>query len=256
MNRLSSLLVTVVVASAISVAGVAVAASAMGGTKSSPTTFYACQAKNGTITKITTDSKLTCAGGAKAVASEKVVSWNSVGPMGAPGPAGAMGAQGPAGATGAPGASGVNNPLVFGPYTTTGDPDSNVCGGNWATDAFTRTYIVTPQSNGSFDVTEVFKGSFVTIAGAAEPNDSACTTSQTGGVTGVFYGDYALNLAAPADFNPNATCAGSCSTASFFSTFFNGAAEPGSYAWEFYYTTPHNGSWQNTDHGNTGEITG
>ena len=43
---------------------------------------------------------------------------------------------------------------------------------------------------------------------------------------------------------------------SFFSSFFNGLAEPGTYAWEFYYAAPGHGTWANTDHGNTGEIIG
>lgn len=256
MNRLASRLLTVAVATIITVGVVAGISAAT----STPSKFYGCKASNGAVTKITTSSSLTCG-------SKSLVSWDAVGPKGPPGAPGAPGPKGSAGQpgpAGQPGASGVNNPLVFGPYPTTGDLDSNVCGGNWATDTLTRTFIVTPQSNGTFDVTELFKGTFVTIAGANEPNDLACTTSQTGGVTGTLYGEYALSLAAPADFNPYATCTATtnggqtdaCNTSSFFSSFFSGASVPGSYAWEFYYSAPGHGMWANTDHGNTGEITG
>ena len=104
-------------------------------------------------------------------------------------------------------------------YLTTGDPDSRIiCGNNWATDSFTRTYIVSPQSNGSFDVTELFKGTFVTSAGFS-PND--CSVQIAAGITGTMYGEYVLNVAAPADFNPYATCTTECDTSDFFSTFFN-----------------------------------
>jgi hypothetical protein len=257
MNRLTSRLLTIAVASIITVGVVAGISAAT----STPSRFYGCKANSGSISKITTSSHLTCSG------SKTVVSWNSQGPAGPAGAPGAPGARGPAGAPGAPGApgaSGVDNPLVYGPYSTTGDLDSNVCGGNWATDTLTRTFIVTPQSNGNFEVTELFKGTFVTIAGQAEPNDTGCTTSQVGGVHGTFYGDYALVTPAPADFNPYATCAPSttppsevdqCTTTSFFADFFN-APFPSTYAWEFYYNAPGHGSWANTDHGNTGEITG
>lgn len=180
----------------------------------------------------------------------------AVGPQGDPGPAGPAGAQGPAGSPGADGTPGANSPLVFGPYNTPHDADSSRCGGDWADDTFARTYIVTPQPNGSFDITELFNGAFVTDAGVSEPNPASCPgTLQTGGVIGKMYGEYVLNLAAPADFNPNATCSSECDTSDFFSDFFSTGA-PSTYAWEFYYKTPSNGNWSNTDHGDTGNITG
>lgn len=169
------------------------------------------------------------------------------GPQGLTGPQGATGPQGPAGA---PGANGVNSPLVFGPYLTTGDPDSSACGGNWATDTFTRTYIVTPNADGSFAITELFKGSFVTLAGNTP---STPCGSLAAGITGTFYGDYALSVPAGSDFNFNATCTTACTTGDFFTAFFN-TSVPASYAWQFHYTTASNGSWNNTDHGNTGNI--
>lgn len=179
------------------------------------------------------------------------------GPQGNTGATGAQGPQGNQGPAGADGPRGASNPLVFGPYNTPNDQDSNTCGGNWATDNFDRTYIVTPQPDGSFDITELYNGTFTTNAGESQPNPASCPgTLETGGVFGHMYGEYVLNLAAPADFNPTATCSAACGTSDFFADFFHGASEPANYAWEFYYTTPSNGDWSNTDHGNTGNITG
>ena len=106
-------------------------------------------------------------------------------------------------------------------------------------------------------MTELFNGGFTTIAGDS-PNDTACNDpadNVTAGITGKFYGDYALKVAAPADFNFTATCPTGCTTGDFFQTFFK-TSEPSSYAWQFHYTTASNGSWDNTDHGNNGNITG
>jgi hypothetical protein len=268
MNRVGTRLL---IAVAAGVASVGVYAGISAATNASPTTFYGCEASNGRIGFITVKPGVKCQG------AQIPVSWNAVGPAGATGGKGAKGDKGDtgaAGANGAPGAkgdkgdkgnSGVNNPLVFGPYTTTGDPDSSVCGGNWATDAFTRTYIVTPGPGDAFQVTELFNGTFVTIAGVPQPNPASCPgTLQTGGVNGTLYGQYAITVGAAdaAAFDPYASCAGSCNTESFFSTFFGGLdfnANPGgniTYGWQFYYNAPGHGSWVNADYGNTGNITG
>ena len=171
------------------------------------------------------------------------------GRQGVAGPAGATGAQGLAGATGPAGANGVGSPLVFGPYDS-GSADSSVCGNNWANDTYTRTYIVTPQANGSFSVTELFNGTFVTLAGFS-PND--CAVTIPAGITGQFYGNEAFTIPIGADFNFTATCPAGCTGTQFVATFFN-TTFPSGYAWQFHYTTPANGSWNNTDHGNTGNI--
>ena len=176
----------------------------------------------------------------------------ATGPQGLAGPAGATGAQGPAGAAGATGpagANGIGSPLVFGPYDS-GSPDSSVCGNDWATDTFTRTYIVTPQPDGSFSVTELFNGTFVTLAGFS-PND--CAVTIPAGITGQFYGNEAFTIPVGADFNFTATCPAGCTGTQFMAAFFN-TTFPSGYAWQFHYTTPANGSWNNTDHGNTGNI--
>jgi hypothetical protein len=173
----------------------------------------------------------------------------ATGPQGLPGPTGPQGPAGATGATGPAGASGVNSPLVFGPYDS-GSPDSSVCGNDWANDTFTRTYIVTPQPDGSFSVTELFRGTFVTLAGFS-PND--CGVTIPAGITGQFYGNEAFTIPVGADFNFTATCPAGCTGTQFVTAFFNRTFPP-SYAWQFHYTTAGNGSWNNTDHGNSGNI--
>lgn len=192
-------------------------------------------------------------------------STGATGAQGNPGPTGAAGPTGQAGPPGAPGTPGANGapgpagaagqtPLMFGPYNS-GSTDSSVCGNDWANDAYTRTYIVTPQHDGTYEVTELFKGVFTTIEGNS-PNDSDCTSpggDVTAGIQGTMYGSYALAVPAPADFDFAATCPAGCTTSDFFATFFNSAI-PNTYAWEFYYNAPGHGSWANTDHGNSGNI--
>jgi hypothetical protein len=133
---------------------------------------------------------------------------------------------------------------------TTADQDSSACGGNWASDNFTRTYIVTPASDGSFTVTELFNGTFTTLSGNTP--DSPCGSLAVG-ITGTMYGDYVLSAPIGSDFNFTATCTTSCTTDDFFSSFFS-TTTPANYAWQFHYNTASNGSWSNTDHGNTGNI--
>ena len=165
------------------------------------------------------------------------------------------GPKGDTGATGPPGLRGINSPLVFGPYNS-GGLDSSVCGNDWATDTYTRTYTVTPQSDGSFQVTELFDGTFVTLAGDS-PND--CNVTIPAGITGTMYGDYAVVVPTASDFNFKAACPPGCTTRQFFTAFFGKPAsfiDSATYAWQFHYAAdnPADGTWDNTDHGNTGNI--
>jgi hypothetical protein len=175
------------------------------------------------------------------------------GDTGTTGPAGQAGAKGDTGATGA---SGVTSPLVFGPYANTGDPgDSSICGNNWANDTFTRTFIVTPQVDGSFDVTELNQGTFVTLAGAS-PND--CGVTIAAGATGTWYGDWVFTIPATDHANFNfAEGSGGTGTEFVHSHFGAGTDFPSDYAWQFHYKsdTPSGGSWDNTQWENTGNIT-
>ncbi len=184
----------------------------------------------------------------------------AAGSAGTKGNTGAQGAQGPAGPAGSQGSkgdkgdSGASSPLVFGPYAS-GSTDSSVCGNDWATDTYTRTYVVAPGSDGSFEVTELCNGSFVTLAGLSP---GSCSITLPAGITGKFYGDYAVKVPAGADFNFTATCASGCTTSQFFTTFFgkdSSFMDTATYGWQFHYATTGHGSWDNTNHGNSGNIT-
>ena len=190
------------------------------------------------------------------------------GPAGRQGPKGDTGGQGPKGDKGDKGDSGVNSPLVFGPYQAAG-PDSGFCGNNWANDRYTVTFVVAPQPDGSFVVSEMMKGSFATLAGASPNNNqSGCLTGSgpqiRAGISGSLYGDFVVPVTAPADFNPTATlddstpCGATCTSDKFFEAFFGksaGYTNSTSYAWQFFYTTPNvaHGHWADTDHTTAGD---
>ena len=190
------------------------------------------------------------------------------GAKGPQGPKGDTGDQGPKGDKGDKGDSGVNSPLVFGPYQAAG-PDSGFCGNNWANDTYTVTFVVAPQTDGSFTVSEIMKGSFTTLAGASPNNNQAgCSTGSgpqiNAGITGSLYGDFVVPVAAPANFNPTATlddstpCGATCTSDKFFAAFFGkstGYTNSTTYAWQFFYTTPNDahGHWADTDHTTAGD---
>jgi len=189
----------------------------------------------------------------------------SAGPQGPAGPKGDTGAAGPKGDNGA---SGVNSPLVFGPYNAKGG-DSNFCGDNWANDTYKVTFVVSPQSDGSFTVAELFNGSFSTNA-ANSPATSGAGCGDPAhaipaGITGKFYGDYVVPVPAGSDFDPNGVvddstpCGATCTSNKFYKAvfaksdadFLNSTA----YAWQFHYSSASNGAWDDTDHGHSGDIT-
>jgi hypothetical protein len=95
----------------------------------------------------------------------------------------------------------------YGPFHTTGDPDSGTCGNDWATDAFDRHLTVFQnKEDGSLLVVEQFKdGSFVTPANdqpQAKWSPGGCENSATpqgtvnDGVTGSFHGYEVIPLPA------------------------------------------------------------
>jgi hypothetical protein len=217
------------------------------------------QLKNQTVScqKLVADLQHRLCGGLVSVPGAK----GDKGPAGEPGKAGPAGNPGTPGATGAPGAAGASasNPLMFGPYNS-GSTDSSVCGGDWANDTYTRTYIIDPQTDGSFVVTELFNGTFETIGQTHQPGGPCGEEDQIlpSGIQGTFYGDYAVLVPAPADFNQNAVCDPGCTTSEFFAAVFGlpgNFLDTATYAWEFYYDAGAHGTWANTDHGNTGNIT-
>jgi hypothetical protein len=113
---------------------------------------------------------------------------------------------------------------------------------------------VNPESDGSFTVTELYNGTFVTL-GTTQP-DAPCN-ALAAGITGTFAGDYAVHVPTGSDLNFNATCAAGCTTRQFFTAFFgkpDAFIDTATYAWQFHYDAGPNGTWDNTDHGNTGNI--
>lgn len=183
------------------------------------------------------------------------------GPKGDKGDTGAAGTastvpgpKGDTGATGPPGLSGINSPLVNGPVSATSQ-DSATNGDTWAIDTYTIKYIVAPQPDGSFDVSAIAAGTFTTLAGVS-PNDPGVTI--LAGITGSFYGDFALNVPDGNPFNPNADLSGHpaiglvANTNYYLNATFGTSL--GSYHWQFHYVTAAHGTWNNTDYGNTGNI--
>lgn len=205
----------------------------------------------------------------------------AAGPQGPKGDTGAAGAQGPAGPQGPQGTSGVINPLVY-HFSGTSGPDGGECGTPWATDTYDATFIVEPQvasggaPGGSYTIVKIIDGTFVTRAGASQPNPASCPgTLQTGGVTGTFHGTMSWNVPSPGaglapDFDPTAVCGAACSPTTtttssnvaqnqaFQAAFFPGSTLTESVNYDLYYRTPANGSWinSNTPMNNTGNIIG
>lgn len=200
----------------------------------------------------------------------------AAGQTGAAGSNGTNGTNGTNGVAGAAGASGINSPLVVTASNTSTGPDSGDCGNTWATDTYNRTWTIQPQADGSYTIYEQVNGTFVTTAGASEPNPSTCPgTVQAGGVTGTFYGVETWAVPSPgagesADFDPFAVCTSACdptttTTSSndqgnqvFESLFFPTATYAGVTNYDFVYNTAHDGSWtdSNTPNNNIGDITG
>ena len=196
------------------------------------------------------------------------------GDTGAAGAPGAKGDPGAPGAKGDTGASGINSPLVYSFAGATG-PDTGACsdsgsGAGWATDTFDATYVVATQPDGSYVLTKVVKGTFVTRAGVSQPNPPDCNTApkQTGGVTGTFYGSMTVTVPANSGFDPFASCGAPCSphttvtsanvaqndafVAAFFPTGVSGTLT----GYDLTYDAGANGHMQQNFNGATGNITG
>ena len=159
-------------------------------------------------------------------------------------------------------APGVNK---YGPFDS-GSTDSGTCGNDWANDTFNRYFKVfnTKNADGTYTVTEDFReGSFVTIAG---PSPQACDhDSPTGGnvaagVTGKVSGKFNI-IVYSGDFKPAAEIKdidgdGKIGTADFIHSVFGAGATYDVLHYSFQYSTKNNGSWINSDAGNSGDITG
>ena len=131
--------------------------------------------------------------------------------------------------------SGANGTYVVVTHVAAADGgDSNVCGQDWATDAYTRTLAMTMQPDGSIVVVRTYQGTFTTIAGASGPNDSTCTLDQVGGKVGAFTGTDVVTVKG-GHFYPNATCAASCTSTAMMTAFFPGGTRSLTNGWEYHY---------------------
>ena len=185
------------------------------------------------------------------------------------------GAPGAKGDTGAKGDSGINSPLVYSFAGATG-PDTGACsdngsGAGWATDTFDATYVVATQPDGSYVLTKVVKGTFVTRAGVGQPNPPdapVCATKQVGGVTGTFYGSMTVTVPANSGFDPYASCGAPCSphttvtsanvaqNDAFVAAFFRAGVSGTLTGYDFTYDAGANGHMEQNFNGATGNITG
>jgi hypothetical protein len=116
----------------------------------------------------------------------------------------------------------------FGPYDVVTD-DHGSCGQahSWAVDTEKRTFKVKRNQDGSFRVTRVDRGTFLTNAGESP---GACETKGKHGATllagikGKFHG-YLRGTVTGGTFNPNAVCPADCGfTDVWIATFFGPTA--------------------------------
>jgi len=157
-------------------------------------------------------------------------------------------------------APGVRN---YGPFAG-GSPDSGTCGYNWANDTYNRFFKVVTDANpgGTYTVTEDFRqGSFETIDG---PSPAACdpvaaTNGHVGaGVVGKLSGTFNI-IVYHGNYDATATILdldkdGKIGTADFIGSVFGTGATYDVQHFNFQYTTKNNGSWINSDTGNSGDI--
>ena len=115
----------------------------------------------------------------------------------------------------------------FGPYDVVTD-DHGSCGNVWAVDTEKRTFKIKRNRDGSFRLTRVDRGTFVTSAGQSP---GACETkgkhgsTVLAGVKGKFHG-YLRGTITGGTFDPNATCPADCGfTDVWIATFFGPSAQ-------------------------------
>lgn len=105
--------------------------------------------------------------------------------------------------------------------------DNGSCGGPWADDTVTRTFIVKANGDGSYTLTRRDRGRFTTLPGVSP---GACETTGRhgltvrGGVTGKLVG-FLRGTVTGGTFDPNAQCGNECGfTDVFLTTFFGPTA--------------------------------
>jgi hypothetical protein len=159
--------------------------------------------------------------------------------------------------------AGANSPATqhYGPYASN-SPDSGTCGNTWAEDTMNRDYTVDTIQNpdGTWNVVEAFKdGTFVTNAGASPEGcgkDPGGTVSA--GITGKFQGSFDI-VVSGGTYDPSATCADPCYTATFVNSFFPGNSGYNVTTYNLQYNAGPNGDWKNASAnrgGDLGDITG
>ncbi len=149
---------------------------------------------------------------------------------------------------------------VFGPYRVV-SPDSGTCGNDWATDTFTRRFVVQANADGTYAVTVLnTDGVFVTIAGASPGGCEAGGrhgSSIAGGLSGKMHGTVAGRVRGGA-FDATATCAEPCYMGTFVASFFGSGATFEVTDFAFEYSSGARDlayrQWTNASRGNTGDI--
>ena len=106
---------------------------------------------------------------------------------------------------------------MFGPYTAT-TTDTSACSA-WATDNYSHYYIVYPQADGSFLVTNVMNGTFTLNSGAVYPGYGSNAPSSG---PSVFSSSTSTSPNSDGWYDPTSA---SCSTTTFSSTAGTGAFE-------------------------------
>jgi hypothetical protein len=165
----------------------------------------------------------------------------------------------------------VVSTVRFGPFAG-GSPDSGTCGGNWANDAFQRTFTVTTFSDGTQTLRQDYTGGFTTVAGRSPGAcEGAVDTGGTvvAGVAGGFTGFTSSTLscgevscAVPNPGTVNPECPVPNVTACFVTALFGANAAFSVSTFKFNYAADcgyflAERAWQNADAasgGNVGDI--
>lgn len=154
----------------------------------------------------------------------------------------------------------------FGPYLIV-SPDSGTCGNDWATDTFTRRFIVQPNDDGTYTLRIInTNGSFITMDGASpgacEPGTRHGQTI-AGGVTGTMHGEL-VGTVHGGTFDATASCSDPCYMGTFTHAFFGPTATftcidgGGTCDFAYEYSSGANGlghrQWTNSSRANRGDI--
>jgi hypothetical protein len=150
-------------------------------------------------------------------------------------------------------------------FTLTNDYDSAIDGHAWANDTISRQLQIWGLGSGTYCVAVSDQGSFVTFAGTSPQNTGTVSAGITGkikgGYTGPVAGTYAPTRPVSGNlgtFDLACTDAYNCpgTHPSYLDYFSNLTSDDAFALWGWSYHAAHNGTWNNTSSGNTGDITG